>query len=383
MPFDKRPTSRQPESILRSLTMAELIDCIKADGELSESRKRNMVSSIKRFCVLLAFDVETTSASYLVFREAITAFSAEAAGITRRRFQNIKSDVSTALKRYTVPSPLPKRSLSNAWQTVKERSLDTGLYHSLSGFANWCNANRITPDAVDDGVIVQYREYLEHQTFKSNPKRRVRSACLNWNKLVPACEDLGIQAVTLPVGRQTYSVVLEDLHPAFQEQLEEWLLSLSAEGDLFDLHAPSLPLRQSSIEHYRYKVRQFVGALLQSGHSVDDFRQLSDLITLERLRSIIKFFVARSSVKGKITDSNVMHVLRLIARHCHPSESELHQRLKQASGRVSPGPRDMGKRPKEALRQFDDPDAIDRLILLPQRVIKPLSRKNTLTRTEA
>ena len=383
MPRDDQSKCPHPGSNIQNLTMADLIHCVKADGELSENRKRNMVSSIRRFCDLLEFDPEITPASYSVFREAVSVFSAEAAGITQRRFQNIKSDVSAALKRFATPTPLPRLPLSNAWQTVRKRALDIGLYYCLSGFPTWCNANQITPNAVSNGVVEQYRAYLEHQTFKSNPKRRVRSACLNWNKLVPSCEDLGLQAVTLPVGRETYSVTIEDMHPEFRDQLEAWLSTLSTEADLFDLDAPSVPLRQSSIDTYRQVVRRLVGALVHTGHTLGELKRLDDLIALDHVRDIIEFFVGRSSVKGKITDSNVMHVLRSIARYCRPADTDLHKRLKQARGRVSPGPRGMGKRPREALRQFDDPEAIDRLIMLPQKVIKPLLGKNTLTRLEA
>lgn len=202
MPFGNGTTSPKPEADCQHLTMADLIDCVVADHGLSENRKRNMASSLRRFCDLLDFDLVTTPASYSVFREAIAGFSAEAVGITQRRFQNIKSDVSTSLKRYAVPDRVPKRPLSNAWQTVRKRAHDIGLVGRLSGFTSWCNANRITPDAVKDGIIEQYRTYLEYQTFKSSPRQRVRSACFNWNKLLPSCHDLGVQPVTLPLSRR-------------------------------------------------------------------------------------------------------------------------------------------------------------------------------------
>ena len=383
MQHERTPERPVSSASLSTLTMAELIRLIEADEALSQNRRRNLASSVRRICALLGFDTATTPASLDALRGPLKVFSPEAAGVTKKRFQTIKSDVRAAISRYARNQGIKRVALSNAWAELKARIDDFGSELRLSGLITWANAQGLPPGEIDDPAIERFRVFLETQTYKASPQRHLRQTVLHWSKLVPSCLDLGLQYLTLPEGRSTYAASLADFTPQFRGELDDWLRSLSADADLFDDRAPVKPLSTTSIDTYHFTVRQCAGALRKKGVDSSQLNRLQDLVERNHVRFIVAFFQARSSKPGKVTDTNVLHVLRLIARWTRPDDSELHQTLKMVSGRMSPGPRTMGKRPAAALRQFDDAVSFDRLVALPTQIFQALRRKKTLSMEHA
>lgn len=372
-------------------TMAELIDLVAADPTLSTARRRNVASSIRRLCALLGLEPALIPAAFWAFRERLAGFEPVAAGMTVRRFHTVRSDVGFALKRVSAPIARPRATLSDAWIGLKA-GIDRWHVARIGRLAGYCSARGIAPAEVDDAVIAGYRSFVEQQTFKTGPQRHVRDVCCHWNKLVMAdrlsASPLGLTPVTLPPGRTTYAVAWDELPSGFRAGAERWGASLSRDADLFDVDARTRPLRDSSIDSYRFKLRQMVGALRERGLDTAGLLTLADLVELDRVRAIVGYFQERSAASGaakdgRIADGGFLHVLRMVARFTRPDDDDLHARLKNAHGRTSPGPRAMGRRPSEALRQFDGPSAFDRLLGLPPAVAARLDAKARLTRREA
>ena len=376
--------ARTTGSVTEVITMAALVDRIQANTSLTAARRRNVASSIRRFCELVGADPNRTPATFWALREHLHGFCPIASGVTKKRFSTIKSDVSFALRQISAPTAKPRVPLSNAWAEARSRAQNMSCRLSLSRLMTYCSLRNISPEDVDDSVIATYRGFVEQQTFKTSPQSHVREACLHWNKLCAAAgDDLGLKVVSMPAGRATYAANWDELPGSLRSEAEDWLVSMSTEADLFDARAPTRPLRPTSIKVYRFKIRQYLGALREQGQDIAKIRRLKDLVELERVRLIVTFFQDRSTTPGKIADSNILHVLRLIARWTRPDDEALHRALKRGHGRVSPGPKTMGKRARQALRQFDDQNNVDQLLNLPLRTAARLDRKHTLTRREA
>ena len=73
-------------------TMAELIQCLLADQGLTEARRRNLASSIRRFCAVLGIAPEQAPAAFWFFREQLEGFHLADADMKAHRWQTIRSD---------------------------------------------------------------------------------------------------------------------------------------------------------------------------------------------------------------------------------------------------------------------------------------------------
>jgi hypothetical protein len=91
-------------------TMADLIQTILADSGLTEVRRRNVASSIRRFCAGLGSTPADAPAAFWFFRDRLEQFHPGRAGVMLHRWRTIRSDVAFGLKRIGLAPDQPKAS---------------------------------------------------------------------------------------------------------------------------------------------------------------------------------------------------------------------------------------------------------------------------------
>src|SRR5262245_1557243 len=99
------------------LTFSGLLRLIESDVELAAQRKRDLASSLKSFARLLDIDIERSVAGIAPYRDRLDRFDPVVAGISRKRWANIRSDVMAVFKRYGIRQgarPAPS-DLSDDW----------------------------------------------------------------------------------------------------------------------------------------------------------------------------------------------------------------------------------------------------------------------------
>jgi len=379
--------NRGADVAVGALTMDDLIAKIVRDPELTAVRRRNVASSIRRFCDVLQLDPAGTPANFSTFRAGLVGFHPLSVGVQKKRWQTIRSDVTFALKYAGVSSVEPKRRLAvePEWRALYDQMKADGLKWAwgLSRLARFCSDRGIAPQQVAPAVLQNYLDHLRHQTFKTKPERSFRAVCVLWNKLAARYPDLNLQVVSLPSGREIYSPQWEELPEGFRLAADRWLVSMSQEADLLDEHGPIKPLRPKSIQTYRYTLRQIVGALLQRGWDLPTVDSLAVLVRPETYRAALEFFAARSKGKPSVTLAQVAHVLVLVAVNVVHADAGVIDKLKLVRRRVSQRPDGMRQRPKAALRPFADRANIEKILLLPQRIHARLKRKVSYTKADA
>jgi integrase len=366
--------------------MAELIETMRADPELTEARRRNLAASVRRLCAALGLSPEETPAAFWFFRERLERFHPEQAGITPHRWQTIRSDVAFALKRIGLApdQPKPRVQLSEAWTQLQARTGEVGLRHwGLSRLAGFCDGQGIAPPAVDDTVMAAYEAYLTTQTLKTKPQRHRREVCLLWNKLGQAAPELGLQALTVPDHRKSYSPKWEALPPSFRAEAEAWLAALSQEADLLSETGPLRPLRPASIEAYRRALLQTVAGLVHSGRALETITSLSVLIEGDSPTMALQFHLSRNGERPSQMVAQIAHVLVLVAQHAVGADATTVAKLKRFRANLSPSRSGLKPKPRNALRQFTDRTNIEKLLILPHRIHMRLQKKSELTVADA
>jgi integrase len=372
--------------LITPTNLAELIEAIAADSSLSEVRRRNLCSSIRRFCQVLKLMPEAVPAAFWFFRDKLARFYPAEAGIKPHRWQTIRSDVAFALRHIGLApdQPKPRIPMSREWTEFRGRLGYLGRRKfGLSNLIRYCNGRGIKPEEVDDSVMTDYREYLEKQTLKTKPQNTHRDTCQLWNRVTDNVPELSLQKVAVPSNRIICTPGWDAVPASLREEAEHWLATLAEEPDLLSESTMVRALSPASIKSYRYALRQAVAGLVNAGRPIEAINSLSVLVDPKAVEAILEHHRERKSVARSQMLAQIAHVLVLVAQHVGVSDDGTVKKIKLARSRVTPPNRGLKNKPKEALRQFVDRNNIEKLLILPQRIWWRLSRKNIHTIDDA
>jgi hypothetical protein len=175
---------------------------VERSTTLSPTRLRDLRSAVIRVADLLAnfpgriaLDLPTISAR-------LAAISPVAAGMTTKRFANIRSDFLAAVKASGLMpiGPWHKGPLDPAWRELFARLSRKRAHLGLSRFARYASARGINPEAVNDATVADFIIAVREQSLHGAPNWLHRQVTLVWNE---AARDtvLGLQCLSVPSFR--------------------------------------------------------------------------------------------------------------------------------------------------------------------------------------
>ena len=82
----------------KPVTLAGLLAALERHGKLSATRRRDLVSAVKRVAILLGNEPAAIALDMAAISARLAAVNPVAVGITPRRFANIRSDFLAAVK---------------------------------------------------------------------------------------------------------------------------------------------------------------------------------------------------------------------------------------------------------------------------------------------
>jgi integrase len=361
------------------LTMAALIDRINADTSLTVVRRRNLTSSIRRFCAAMGYDPKTAPADHGYYRDRLKRFHPLSVGIQKKRWQTIKSDVGFAFRQAGIVKERsrPRLPYSADWQAFRARFTVQKFRLGLSRFVNFCNRRNIRPRDVCDGVIEAYDLAYRQESFKIRPERHLRQMCQLWNQAAALASELDLQCVIVPSNREVCTSPWDDLPDAFRTQAEAFLTGLSVEADLLSETGPIKPLRPASIKTYRYTLRQIFAALANSGIAPETINTLDMLVQDNNARTVLQHFLDRNDGKPSSMIANIAHVLVIIAEGRVDPKTLL--KLKRYRRQLAMRRSGLKPRPRESLRPFVDASNVEKILILPLRIFERVRKKSVLT----
>src|SRR6266851_54473 len=149
VPLDSTADSVSIKAATVSIVL--LRERVKADPELGERRKRELLSALSSYARYLNIDPEHGDPTFAVNRTKIERFAPASADIGQRRWSNILSDVTVTFRRYGIPvrlRPLPS-NLSPEWRALRDTLRhDLRLLRGLSALMHYGSARGIAPAEV-------------------------------------------------------------------------------------------------------------------------------------------------------------------------------------------------------------------------------------------
>ena len=372
-----KPPSRDP-----AMTLEDVVQAISAMEHLSRQRRQDLCSAVRRIATLQGRRPADIPADVEVIRRQIALFTPVAAGVTPRRWKNVRSLVGIALN-LAGATVIRRRAvaLSPAWRDLLGRLRERRERDRLSRFAGYCSSNDIPPDQVDDAVVDRFASLLLKSSLIERPKQVHRNVCLTWNRAADAVPGWPAGRLAVPDNRRHHALPLSAYPATFGADLEGWL-NHRAGTDLFSETGRN-PASPSTLQGDRRLLLQLAAALVRSGREPASITCLADLVAIDAAQSALKVLWDRAG--GRKTGHLHNHGLLLVklAKHwVRVPEAHL-QRLRAMCKQVDPGQSGMTERNRARLRQFDDDTNIARLINLPESIARSLPTNGPLTYQQA
>ena len=136
-------------------------------------------------------------------------------------------------------------------------------------------------------------------------------------------------------------------------------------------------MRPRSLEQRRFYLRQAASALVHSGRDAASIAGLGDLVTVEAMQAILRFFLARSGNQPTSQIHGLATHLKAIARHHVGATPAVLEQLGRMVRRVAPPQTGLALKNRLALKQFEDPELLRRLVRLPTEIYATLPPAGT------
>ena len=243
----------------------------------------------------------------------------------------------------------------------------------LSRLARYASAKGVQPGGINDEVIAGFIASVRQRSLHRHPNKLHRQTTLIWNEAARDPE-LGLQPVTVASFRGPPTRIEWARLPAAFRQDVDLYLSWGSGSDPFAADARSRPLAPETLRLRRDQIHAAVSALVECGTKRSSIRSLADLVTPNNLKSIL-----RRRLEGVGGEENTFNhllgrVLLQIASEWVKVDPPVLAELKRLVGKLPVPALGLTAKNKRFLRQFDDPNALLRLVQLPEQLWAQVKR---------
>lgn len=375
----------QPESAVQiaGVSLADVIARIEADQNLAAARKREMLSALRSISRILTAAGQPLSAEPRLLRQHLNGVSHNSAGLSRGRWNNIRSLTLAALKHAGVRTMPGNRhhALAPPWEVLRAQLPDKRFQYGLSRFMGFCSLHRIAPEHVDATVLKRFELALENDSLARKPRQTYRATCVLWNKAIKAVPGWPNVEALVPNLTRRYSLAWTDFPASFRTDVEAYLTPRGDPDPFAADYAP--PLSPATIEARRPQLLQLATAVVKSGHSAERITGLAALVEPANARAALLFFWERAEHQKKESLYNHAVLLRGIARHWVKQSDDDREALESLCRNLAVKQTGMTDKNRELLRKFDDLANVDALLGLPDRIVRAVRRNDRGGRRDA
>jgi integrase len=373
----KKPMANQPKTRDTLEGVRELADTASLPGR----RRWIGRSATERICEMAGVAPASVPAEAPSIRGLLRKIRPAAHGITDKTWANLLSRFRMELRLAEVLDPNHAGSAARhpAWVTlVQAISGDKRLSNGLASFCNWCAAQNIYPDDVDDAVVQRFLHWLEHRTLCPKPRDIVRRTPRLWNAATEQVATwpkakLKLLSFKAPAKRLQWSGLPE----SFRADAEAYL-AMRANADPFDErpNAPVRPLAASTIRQQKVHLRLAASVLVESGLPMEKLTSLSALVEPERFKTVLRHYLDRAKGQPNAFAMGLAKTMIQAAYHHTGASQEQIGRLKHIASKLPQIPFELTAKNKALLRQFESDRVRAELLFLPERLVADVAKES-------
>jgi integrase len=271
---------------------------------------------------------------------------------------------TSGLKAVRRPARTP---LSAGWTKLFAKLSARRAHLGLLRLARYASANGIEPADVDEGTIEAFIATVRAQTLHRKPNALHRKVAQIWNEAA-ACSSGALQSVHVPSfkrppQRVDWSTLSESLRADVDRYLK-WCVGT----DMFATDARPRAMAARTVQLRRDQIHAAVTALIEAGVRPSGVASLADLVVPENFKRILLRRYEMTAGAENVFNRDVARSLLEIAYQWVKVEQATASELRRLAGKLPAPAPGLTRKNKGALRQFDDPQALHRLMRVPHRL---------------
>ena len=356
-------------------TLADALAIVEQTGP-AETRRRDMISAVKRLCEMAGTTPASMPAEPLRLREMLSRIRPAAHGVSAKSYSNLRSLLGAVLQLADVIDSMCRGSAKrhSYWgPLLKTIADDQRLSNGLAAFANWCASQSISPSEVNDTAVQRYLIWLEARTLHTKPRDLVRRVPKMWNEVSMKIDSWPTTKLTsISFKAPPKHIKWSDLSSSFQQDADAYL-ALRANPDLFDerREAPKRPLAPTTLRQQREHLRLAASILTQSGSAIVS---LSDLVRPEGFKTILRHYHNKAKREANAFAIGVSKTLIQVARYHMGATSEQVAELKRLASNLPPVPFDLTEKNKTLLRELEFERLRAKLLFLSEQLMAEVAK---------
>jgi hypothetical protein len=342
-------------------------------NKLPPTRRRDMISAIKRICTMAGVAAAAVNAEPAELRSLVAGIRPALHGVGNKTWANLRSSFVAALELTGVVDPMGRGGAlaHSAWGPLMASiKSDRRMFCGLAAFANWCVGRNILPEAVNDAAVAEFLVWLEARTLSPKPQDVARRIPNIWNEArarVPGWPPVALTSVSFrPPPKR---VLWKDLPDSFRRDAEAYL-SMRAKPDLFDDRpgAPRRPLAPATVKLQREQLHSAASVLIEEGMALEAIASLSDLVAVESFKTILRHFHNKAGCRANAFLHSLARTLIQVAKYHVGMAADDVGRLSRVAAKLPAVPFDLTAKNKALISQLESERLRANLIFLPDKL---------------
>jgi integrase len=353
---------------------------------LDGSQRRDTFSAFNALEKHAGVDLTTTPANATSLRPILASMNASNLDISPKRLANIRSLISQAVARFGMQRRWITKDIELApeWYALMGLVPKREYRWSLSRLACYCSVVGIVPTDVFPQTLLGLHAALEADCTVTKPRGILKQTISIWNMCLKTVADWPQQKLSSPFKKQPFMFKLADFPETFQHDVGAWTTRMS-NPDPLDPDAPLRASREVTLEGYILTFRRLGSALVRGEHmTLAEVTSLSVLSEIENLKNALRHFIDKAKGDNLDYPGKMATQMAAVAKyHLKLDDKTLGkiEVIKRQLGKQR-GPI-MGKRNRDRLKQFDDPDAVQRVLHYPAlENVRGLQKKQPMRRAK-
>lgn len=368
--------------------LAELLLRLQTEsGDLSDTRRRDLASGLRGIARGINQTPETVPADLGWLQPRLEKVAPAALGMSAKSWSNTLSNAKAALEHFQLAKRRVRRRrhLCPVWHDLwcqQQATPEPSIGAAVGNFVFFLSSLGITPEDVRSEHALAYRDALVENEIRKSPEETYRKAIDGWNRAVRRHAFWPRQTLTAPSRSRTIAPHLNELPDSFRVELDSYLHGLAHPDPEAD-EGPTVALRPATIKSRRFQIMRFAGILNRTGVPLEDIVSLAVLVVPAHAKRGLLWMLARKGNEATKDIQNSASLLLTIAQNfVHPGEEEITALKKLASKAVTKRQEGMTAKNRNRLRAFNQPKALQKLLLLPEHLFARAERAQDTPRAK-
>jgi integrase len=358
-------------------SLSDLLATLEA-GDLPERKRQELASAIRTVARALGRPPENVPADGRLLAGRLKDAAPAAIGISRGRWNNVRSLLRTALALLQPISPGRNRNdLLPEWLALANKLDSRSDKIALSRVLRFCSARSIGPSAVTKETFDDYHRHLDDSLLK-RPDQTFAMTVRAWRRAEITIAEWPQIGVAVPDRRRHWVSGWDRFPESLYQDCQAWFDRLAGRDLLED--APFRPVRPVTLAHREWQIRAFATALVRMGRDPKSLTCLGDLVEIEAFKFGLRFYLDREGSKPTTAIADLASSLKAVARHHVRVEPGHLDQMGSIILRLAQGPRGLTETNRTRLRPFDDRGNVAALLKLPEELMSQARRHRNLRR---